>query len=138
MIDSEDAEDTDTDDVYSYDTEEESSDEAGGVEVEKGDGKEAVPASNPEKGTALSFPFIELYGIELLEVAILNISVKCERCKEVTEVKGLKDGVTKSESCRKCAVTLTIRYRRDLIHANAVRAGFLDLEGCFIGDMLPR
>ena len=101
-------------------------------------GPENKSTQNPERGTALSFPFIELYGIELLEVVILNITVKCERCKEATEIKGLKNGITKSESCRKCASPLGITFRRDLVHAHAVRAGFLDLEGCIAGDMLPR
>lgn len=135
VLDSDDAEETNSDDVYSYDTEEESSDvEGGGIEVNE---PQPLPQSNQEKGTAISFPFIELYGIEILEVVVLNITVKCERCKEVTEVKGLKDGITKSERCKKCAVSLTVGFRRDLVHANAVRAGFLDLEGCVVGDMLP-
>jgi hypothetical protein len=81
---------------------------------------------------------MELYGIELLEVATLNITVKCERCRDLSEAKGLKDGVEKSESCRKCASHLGIRFRKDLVHAHAIRAGFLDLEGCVVGDMLPR
>lgn len=54
------------------------------------------------------------------------------------EVTGLRDGVAKSESCKKCASALSITYRKDLVHANAVRAGFLDLEGCVAVDMLPR
>lgn len=123
-------------DVYSYDTDE-SSGEEGGVGV-TADPQSAQPERNPERGTAISFPFIELYGIELLEVVSLNLSVKCERCKEAVEITGLKDGIPKSESCKKCATPLTITYRKDLVHANAIRAGFLDLEGCFAVDMLPR
>ncbi|KAH8816053.1 hypothetical protein F5884DRAFT_206626 [Xylogone sp. PMI_703] len=127
-----------SDDSYTYDSGDESPD--GGVEVPPDD-KEAsstAPApANPERGTSLSFPFIELYGIELLEIATLNLTVKCERCKEVTEIKGLKDGVVKNESCRKCATMLSAGFRREFIHSNAVRAGFLDLEQCFVVDMLP-
>ncbi|KUJ12318.1 uncharacterized protein LY89DRAFT_652748 [Mollisia scopiformis] len=137
VIDHEDVSDADTDDLYSYDTGD-SSDQGGGVEVtHEAEAGPAQPAPNPERGTAISFPFIELYGIELLEVVNLNITVKCERCKETTEVKSLKTGITKSESCRKCATPLSITFRRDLVHAHAVRAGFLDLEGCIVGDMLP-
>jgi hypothetical protein len=140
IIDPEDVSGTDTDDLYSYDTEDETSDEDGGVGVKAVVNPEPPqqPTQNPERGTAVSFPFIELYGIELLEVVILNITVKCERCKEATEIKGLKNGITKSESCRKCASQLSITFRKDLVHAHAVRAGFLDLEGCIVGDMLPR
>lgn len=123
-------------DVYSYDTDE-SSGEEGGAEI--ADAPSSQPEQpNPERGTAISFPFIELYGIEVLEVETLNLSVKCERCKEVMETTGLKNGVTKLESCKKCASRLSITYRKDLVHANAVRAGFLDLEGCVAVDILPR
>lgn len=133
---------SDSDDVDSYDTGDETSDEGGGVEVPKEDQLESEsfkpPTQNPERGTAISFPFLELYGIELLEVVSLSITVRCDRCRDVTEVKGLKDGIAKSESCKKCASPLRICYRKDLLHAHAVRAGFLDLEGCVVGDMLLR
>ncbi|KAG4411987.1 hypothetical protein IFR04_014874 [Cadophora malorum] len=128
---------SDSDDFDSYDTGDETTDEEGGVEVPEDGETSKQPAQNPERGTAISFPFLDLFGIELLEVVTLNISVKCERCKDTTEVKGLKDGVTKTPSCRKCTTTFSITFRRDLLHAHAVRAGFLDLEGCIIGDMLP-
>ncbi|KAG9242803.1 hypothetical protein BJ878DRAFT_513768 [Calycina marina] len=134
-VDTENA-DTNSDDSYSYGTDEESDgQEDGGVIVShEGSSTNAQPAQ--EKGTAISFPFIELYGIELFEVSTLNISVKCERCKEATEMKGLKHGVPKIESCKKCAAPFTIDFRRELVHQNAVRAGYLDLQGCFIADML--
>ena len=142
VIDPDDLSGTDTDDLYSYDTEEETSDDERGVGVKAATAGESEPsqepAQNPERGTAISFPFIELYSLELLEVVVLNITVKCERCKDVTEIKGLKNGIMKSEGCRKCASQLSITFRRDLVHAHAVRAGFLDLEGCIVGDMLPR
>ncbi|RDL37111.1 Uncharacterized protein BP5553_04544 [Venustampulla echinocandica] len=122
----------------SYDSGDESSENEGGVVVEHEPGEASQqPVQNSERGTAISFPFVELYGIELLEVAILNISVKCERCKEVMDVKGLKNGAVKSESCKKCATPLSVGFRRDFVHAHAVRAGFLDLDGCIIVDMLP-
>ncbi|KAH6713854.1 hypothetical protein BKA61DRAFT_606675 [Leptodontidium sp. MPI-SDFR-AT-0119] len=129
---------SDSDDFDSYDTGDETTDEEGGVEVEeKNQEMSKQPTQNPERGTAISFPFLDLHGIELLEVVTLNISVKCERCKETTEIRGLKDGTTKSSSCRKCTSPLNVTFRRDFLHAHAVRAGFLDLEGCTVGDMLP-
>ena len=139
-VKAEDAEDTDSEDFYSDDTGQEDSEdeEGGGVQVSQHDHTSDPPKPIQEKGTAISFPFIELYGIELLEVMSLNIIVKCERCKDTTEIKGLKDGISKTVSCKKCAVTMIICFRKDLVHANSVRAGFLDLEGCFTADMLPR
>ena len=32
----------------------------------------------------------------------------------------------------------TSGYRKELMHANSVRAGHLDLDGCTVVDMLPR
>ncbi|KAJ4420644.1 hypothetical protein N0V82_004209 [Gnomoniopsis sp. IMI 355080] len=97
------------------------------------------PASQPaERGTAISFPSVELHGIELLEISILSLSVKCERCKMINEIGGLKPNVAKmSESCRKCATPLSITFRPELVHANSTRAGFIDLTGCTVADMLP-
>lgn len=141
VVDTEETSDYDSDDLYSYDSEESSDFEEGGVNVEHRHSEQPsqLPEQpNQEKGTAISFPFIELYGIELLEVLTLNVTVKCERCKDTTEVKGLKSGVPKSESCKKCATVLNINFRKEFVHANGVRAGFLDLEGCIVGDMLPR
>jgi hypothetical protein len=141
VVNPEDLSDQDSDDLYSYDTEEGSfDDEDGGAKVEEEGNHQLsqLPGPSQEKGTAISFPFMEFYGIELLEIVNLNITVKCERCKDTTEIKGLKPGVLKSESCKKCTTIMNITFRKDLIHTNAVRAGFLDLEGCIVGDMLPR
>ncbi|KFY11305.1 hypothetical protein V492_04537 [Pseudogymnoascus sp. VKM F-4246] len=120
---------------YSYDSE----DFERGPTDEEGEGAQETPEplDTTERGTALSFPFIELYGIELLETTVLNLTIKCERCRDTMDVTGLRNGVKKTESCKKCATVLGITFRRDLIHANAIRAGFLDLEGCVPVDMLP-
>ncbi|KAI9736538.1 MAG: hypothetical protein M1818_006049 [Claussenomyces sp. TS43310] len=127
---------SDTDDSSSYDSEDEP--EEGGVTLDHQDLESPQGQNrNLENGTALSFPSIELYGIELLEVTTLNLSIKCERCKETMDVTGLKTHVSKTESCKKCATPLTVTFRHELIHMNAIRAGFLDLEGCTVVDMLP-
>lgn len=92
----------------------------------------------PERGISLSFPFLELYGIELLELVSLCITIKCERCKDTMDISNLRNNASRSESCKKCATPLSVGYRRELMHANSVRAGYLDLEGCTVLDMLPR
>jgi len=33
---------------------------------------------------------------------------------------------------------LSVGFRRELMHANSIGAGYLDLEGCTVIDMLPR
>lgn len=127
---------SDTDDDYSYDSGDELED--GGIEIEPS-APEASQMSekSAERGTALSFPFIELHGIELLELTTLNLTVKCERCKDAMDFASLKSNTPQTSSCKKCAALLTITFRHELIHANAIRAGFLDLQGCTIIDLLP-
>ena len=66
-----------------------------------------IPPPRAERGTSLSFPTIELYGIELLEIVILDLTIKCERCKQVVDVHKIEHEV-KRESCGKCANVFTI------------------------------
>jgi len=103
------------------------------------------PASAPaERGILLSFPQLELHGIELMELTTLNITVKCERCKDTSDIERLRNNTQgdssgmREHSCKKCANALAIGFRADLIHASSVRAGYLDLDGCTVIDMLPR
>lgn len=69
----------------------------------------AVDNNTSGRGVALSFPYLELYGIELLELTSLNITVKCERCKVPVDIKNVpqiteeKGQMAKQESCLKCA-----------------------------------
>ncbi|KAF7550151.1 hypothetical protein G7046_g8106 [Stylonectria norvegica] len=96
-----------------------------------------APADNPERGTMISFPSIELHGIELLEIAILGITVKCERCKTPNELGGLRPGVERTASCQKCATPFAVTFRPQLLHEHSIRAGFLDVTGCKVADLLP-
>ncbi|XXG95895.1 hypothetical protein Hte_002169 [Hypoxylon texense] len=125
-------EDSDDD---SWDSEDESDD--GGVAVNTRVGSISGMAQQVEKGTAISFPHIELHGIELLQVAILNISVKCERCRTLNDITGLRPETEKESSCKKCATAFTTKFRQELVHQNSVRAGFIDVAGCTVNDMLP-
>lgn len=120
----------------SWDSEDES--DEGGVAVNMGLGSISGVAQQPEKGTAISFPHIELYGIELLQVEILNISVKCERCRTPNDITGLRPEAEKESSCKKCATAFTAKFRQEMVHQNSVRAGFIDVAGCTVNDMLPR
>ncbi|KAI1327405.1 hypothetical protein F5Y16DRAFT_371915 [Xylariaceae sp. FL0255] len=90
-----------------------------------------------EKGTAISFPTVELHGIELLQLLILNISVKCLRCKTPNDMTGLRAESQKSSTCKKCGTSMTASFRPELVHQNSTRAGFIDVTGCTVADMLP-
>lgn len=103
--------DEDTDDSFAYDTGDETEDVT--TEDEEHDDTEA-PKSTPERGILLSFPHLELYGIELLELVSLSITVKCDRCKDTMDIPNLKNNSkgdytgVRSESCKKCANALGI------------------------------
>lgn len=93
-------------------------------EDEEGGAPVPAPVDNnaPGRGVALSFPFLELYGIELLELMTLNITIKCERCKVAVDVKNVphitdeKGQMPKMESCRKCANNMSVgEYTFNLI-----------------------
>ena len=124
-------------DSGSYDSDDEET-------VEKAEDTLTAPSASastlsetPERGISLSFPHLELYSIELLELVSLSITIKCSRCKDIMDINNLRTVSQRSASCKKCASPLSISFRRELIHANANRAGYLDLEGCTVVDMLP-
>ncbi|KAI1801946.1 hypothetical protein F4811DRAFT_531966 [Daldinia bambusicola] len=128
--------DSDNSDDDSWDSEDDS--DEGGVEINtRNEGVSGI-MRQVERGTAMSFPSIELHGIELLQVSILNLSVKCERCKTLNDVTGLKPEVEKTGSCKKCAAAFTVKFRQEMVHQNSTRAGFIDVACCTVADMLPR
>ena len=114
---------TESDDGYdSYDSGDESLEEAA-------EGHEPIteePAGGPERGILLSFPFLELYGIELLELVSLCITVKCERCKDTLDVTNLRNNANgetaglRSESCKKCANAMSIGMISLVVRRRAV------------------
>lgn len=131
-------ESSDDEDSDSYDSGDEFTDEeANGVPLPTVPETSTVTTA-PERGIALSFPSLELYGIELLELVSLCITIKCERCKDTMDINNLHDKAQKAESCKKCAMPLSVGFRRELMHGNSFRAGYLDLERCTVVDMLPR
>jgi hypothetical protein len=87
-----------------YDTDEES---RAGVDQPP---TSSAHAPAPERGVSVSFPHIELHGIELLEIGTLNITVKCERCKDTKEVTNLQNNGShaRADSCKKCAAAFGI------------------------------
>ncbi|KAI4187060.1 MAG: hypothetical protein LQ346_005563 [Caloplaca aetnensis] len=98
---------------------------------------ETASAQPAERGISLSFPSLELYNIELLSLESLSLSTKCTRCKTPSEIPNLLPSAPRHDSCPKCAQPCSLTYRPELMHANSTRAGYLDLIGCTILDMLP-
>jgi len=131
-----DSSESEEEEEYSSD---EDDDEDGGATVgEHHAGKADLPTHTAERGTAILFPSVELHGIELLQVSLLSLVVKCDRCKTLNEATGLRDGVEKVGSCKKCATPFAITFRAELVHQNSTRAGFIDVSACTVADLLPR
>jgi hypothetical protein len=104
---------TDSDDFTSESSEsyEDEDDEGGALIPESATTNDKPPA----RGIALNLPGLEMYGIEILETTILSLTVKCERCKEYTDIKNIKPAndpnavsPVRVESCRKCANSFNI------------------------------
>lgn len=106
---------TDSDDFTTESSEyeeDDEDDEGGGALIPESATTNDKP---PARGIALNLPGLELYGIEILETTILSMTVKCERCKEHTDIKNIKPANDPSavspvrvESCKKCANTFNI------------------------------
>lgn len=102
----------DSSDSYEHDSAEKSQD--GGAPIGETTGSSSV-VNPPARGTAVNLPGLELYGIELLETKMISVTVKCDRCKEHTDIKNIKPiddpsqpSPVKVESCRKCANTFNV------------------------------
>ena len=117
-------------------------------DTEHGDGavlpSTATVASATGSSIIISFPGLELYGIELLELTSLALTLKCDRCKSTVDIKGLRPSasdntraVTVSDFCPKCSTSLGASYNPEPMHANSIKAGHLDLTSSTIADMLP-
>ena len=96
----------------SYDSEEysDSDEDEGGAQI-----PEDSFHSTPERGILVSFPNLELYGIELLKLTTLSMTIKCDRCKETKDIKNIRPhrdagDITgpRQESCSKCASVLGV------------------------------
>ena len=117
--------------VLSYD-EDSSSDEKGQQQPSS-----SAAADTPERGTMITLPSVELLNVELIQISRLSISVRCERCRTPNEITSLLPNVPKTTSCKKCATPFSATFRPQLVHANSTRAGFIDLTGAKVTDMLP-
>ncbi|KAK6333326.1 hypothetical protein TWF718_011143 [Orbilia javanica] len=136
---------SDSEEISSSDEEkEEGEEQAGSSQDPQQDSEATAPVfvSSIERGTSISFPDIKLKNIELLELKTINLTMKCSRCKTVADINNIKAKENKHSrpkllGCEKCASVIGIDFRREFIHENHTRAGFLDLSGCTVVDLLP-
>ncbi|KAG0125471.1 hypothetical protein HOY82DRAFT_492909 [Tuber indicum] len=136
---------SDDDESSEYDSDDYVSDDHGSNQDEDAGGAGGqVDQKAIERGTAMSLPGIDMPGVQLLEIAKLNATIKCLKCKKELEVNDLKPALPgkgskpKLSQCEKCSQVLGIgRFRREFVHVNSNRLGFFDLAGCTIVEILP-
>jgi hypothetical protein len=127
------SDETDSDDYSDYEE-----DDEGGAALEHLDPSQSTASQKPsERGIALTFPSLELHGLELLQLTLLSLTLKCARCKTPNDVTSLKPTVPTQSSCKKCASPFAVTFRPEFLHAHSSRAGFIDVAGATIADLLP-
>jgi len=93
----------------SYDTNEDSDNEEKGEDLPAGEGSSRIEAhSAPERGVLLSFPHLEMHGIEVLELVSASLALKCNRCKQEVDVNKLRNSIGEGSAvrrlpCSKCS-----------------------------------
>lgn len=98
----------------SYDSSEENVTEDEDEEVDDDEESNRVAeTTGPECGVLLSFPHLELHGIELLELISASFTIKCNRCKEVMDVNKIRNSIgdpsaIRMVSCKKCSSPFSI------------------------------
>ncbi|KAK6512234.1 hypothetical protein TWF481_001125 [Arthrobotrys musiformis] len=133
---------SDSEELSSSDDEKEEQGESSQSLQQGSEASAPVFVSSIERGTSISFPDIKLKNIELLELKTINLTMKCTRCKTVADINNIKAKENKHSrpkllGCEKCSSVIGIDFRREFIHENHTRAGFLDLSGCTVVDLLP-
>ena len=110
-----DGESTDSEGSYFSDSSSDEGEEA--IDEEEDEPQPAdngAESSQPQRGILMSFPNLEIHGIELLEVYSVSLEIKCERCKTQIDVQNVKNNAKldttalRSESCKKCANSLSV------------------------------
>jgi hypothetical protein len=102
------------DETSSEDSEETTEESDDQVEDERVEENAALPpTSEAERGILISFPHLEMHGIELLQLVSASFTVKCDRCKETLDINKVRNRVgdetaIRHESCRKCTTRLSI------------------------------
>ena len=129
-----------TDSDLSYD--EDSDKDEGGARVSDADRQPSIPPPSSEHTISLTLPNLELHGVELLELPLISVIIRCGRCKETTDFLSVP-GTSKPKMipCHKCLSPLTLIYHAQPMHQSSQRAGLLSLpstpDGTTITDLLP-
>ncbi|KAJ2661180.1 hypothetical protein IWW48_002591 [Coemansia sp. RSA 1200] len=134
------AHDSEDDDDLGSSGEANAKDDALESDSDSDSGMLAAPA---RRGTEIRFGIVQLTNISLAHCHSLNIAVRCNRCKERVEIKGvpqtLRGGKENQlwKSCDTCSTIVGVRFRPDWMFVGSTTLGYLDCSGCAPIDLLP-
>ncbi|KAJ2615363.1 hypothetical protein H4S08_001263 [Coemansia sp. RSA 1365] len=109
--------------------------------AEGGEGS-ATFAKPDRRGIELRFGTVQLSNVALAHCHSLNLSVRCERCKDTVELRGISATTRmtadqqKWQACSTCSTVVGVRFRPDWMFDGCSTLGFLDCAGCRPVDML--
>ncbi|KAI9271573.1 hypothetical protein BDA99DRAFT_500427 [Phascolomyces articulosus] len=97
-------------------------------------------------GTEIYLYHFQLQNVTLFRCVSLNLIVKCNKCKTMTNVENLrpKDPFHPSKkenneswtTCSKCRNLMGVKFFSDLMHQNSNKLGLLQVSGCLPFDIL--
>ncbi|KAJ2809299.1 hypothetical protein H4R20_000202 [Coemansia guatemalensis] len=109
--------------------------------VDGGEGS-ATFAKPDRRGIELRFGSVQLSNVALAHCHSLNLSVRCERCKDTVVIRGIAATTRMAadrqqwQACGTCSTVVGVRFRPDWMFDGNTTLGFLDCAGCRPVDML--
>ncbi|KAI8321899.1 hypothetical protein GQ54DRAFT_297683, partial [Martensiomyces pterosporus] len=95
------------------------------------------------RGTEIRFGKTEFSNVSLAHCHSLNLTVRCARCKNTVELRGIAPTVRTGRdqqmwrACDTCTTMLGVRFRPDWMFQGSTTLGYLDCSGCAPVDLLP-
>ncbi|KAJ1920840.1 hypothetical protein H4219_001077 [Mycoemilia scoparia] len=94
------------------------------------------------RGTEIRFGSLTLEGISLVTCHSLNLTVRCARCKNTTDVRDIKPTLQGKKDqqrwlpCSTCSSLVGIRFRPDYLFSQSPTLGYIDCSNCIPFDLL--
>jgi hypothetical protein len=89
-------------------------------------------------GTHIKLKELQFKNISLIQCQILNLLIKCLRCKQLTEFSCPSSSEAPvSKTCSKCSTILLAKFYNEFAHSANNRIGHVKVEGGTVFDILP-
>lgn len=97
------------------------------------------PISSNAKAGAIQIELEELVmeGVALVIPVKVGVSFRCARCRHVTPVPDLRDGVDRIVSCGGCKQYMELTFLREALHSHSHCLGYLRTKRTIPTDLLP-